>query len=74
MNLKENIRNIIEDNNLVEWFLHNNPPESYAFWNAPEMDLIYNELMTQDNNITAMEFSVACVELKKNLKLLAEAN
>ena len=76
MTLSDNIHIILQENNLVDWFLNNDPPESYAFWDAPEMDLIYNIMMTrnENNNITATEFSVACVDLKRSLKSSAEAN
>ena len=76
MSLPETIHIILQENNLVDWFLNNDPPESYAFWEAPEMDTIYNSLQTLQSarNVTATEFSVACVDLKRNLKSVVEPN
>lgn len=76
MRLSDNIRIILQENNLIDWFLENDPPDSYAFWDAPEMDLIYNTMIVrnENNNVTATEFSISCVDLKRSLRLSAEAN
>ena len=76
MSLSDKIYTILRENNLIDWFLNNDPPESYAFWEAPEMDIICDTVTarSENNNITSAEFSVACVDLKNSLKLSTEAN
>ena len=36
----DDILNALNKTNLKQWFIDNDPPESYAFWEVPEIDMI----------------------------------
>jgi len=63
----EDILEALNHLNLRKWFVENDPPPktSYAFWEAPEMDLVYTYI---NPKYSCIEFSVRCVDAKKYLK------
>ena len=56
--------------NLTQWFIDNDPPESYSFWEVPEIDMILEYIETR---YSCIEFSIKCVEAKNYLKLRTES-
>lgn len=63
--IMDDILSALNKTNLRQWFIENDPPQSYAFWEAPEIDMIIENL---DNKYSAVEFSIRCVEAKAKLK------
>ena len=51
--------------NLTQWFIDNDPPESYSFWEAPEIDMILEYI---EAKYSCIEFSIKCVDAKNYLK------